>query len=82
MVEYIVKMKSHSIVWSGGSGYPFGNGVGGQGDPAPHYTIDSVLRDREVGQAKDLSALPRMIRYSQMHSKLLCTINRLLVHTL
>ena len=39
MVEYIVKMKSHSIVWSGGSGYPFGNGVGGQGDPAPHYNI-------------------------------------------
>ena len=39
VVEYIVKMKSHSIVWSGGSGYPFGNGVGGQGDPEPHYSM-------------------------------------------
>ena len=43
MVEYIVKMKSHSIVWSGGSGYPFGNGVGGQEDPAPHYNIILIL---------------------------------------
>ena len=41
--EYIVKMKSHSIVWSGGSGYPFGNGVGGQGDPAPHYNKLSIM---------------------------------------
>ena len=29
-VEYIIKKETaHSIVRSGGSGYPFGNGVGG-----------------------------------------------------
>ena len=28
--------------------------------PFSNYTIDSVLRHREVGRAKDLSALPRI----------------------
>ena len=29
-------------------------------DPVSNDTIDSVLRHREVGRAKDLSALPRI----------------------
>ena len=33
----------HSIVRSGGSGYPLASGVGGQGDSAPHYNMVAAV---------------------------------------